>query len=228
MRTSESGHYPGGILAHLKPCRRERRRRCVLHFAAGPSLESLELFPHRSNAMRIAVLSPLSRALAPAALAACAAFGVSAGAKAAAGEVTHAIAMHGKPLWADDFIAAPYANPDAPKGGRLVRGLLGSFDSLNPLIVRGVAVQQIRGYGFERGYVYESLMTRGEDEAFTLYGLLAKSVETDGLRSYVTFHLDPAARFSDGQPVRAEDVLFSWALLRDHGRPNHRHYYAKV
>ncbi len=104
----------------------------------------------------------------------------------------------------------------------MVQGILGAFDSLNPLIVRGLAVQQIRGY------VVESLMARGNDEAFTLYGLLAKSVETDDARSYVTFHLDPKARFSDGQPVTAEDVVFSWALLRDHGRPNHRQYYSKV
>jgi peptide/nickel transport system substrate-binding protein len=136
--------------------------------------------------------------------------------------------MHGAPALPANYSHMPYANPDAPKGGRLVQGLLGSFDSLNPLIVRGVAVQQIRGYGFERGYVYESLMARGDDEAFTLYGLLADSVETDDIRSYVTFHLDAKARFSDGQPVRAEDVLFSWALLRDHGRPNHRQYYSKV
>jgi peptide/nickel transport system substrate-binding protein len=136
--------------------------------------------------------------------------------------------MHGAPALRADYSHMPYANPDAPKGGRLVQGLLGTFDSLNPLIVRGLAVQQIRGYGFERGYVLESLMARGDDEAFTLYGLLAKSVETDDVRSYVTFHLDPLARFSDGQPVRAEDVLFSWALLRDHGRPNHRQYYSKV
>ena len=136
--------------------------------------------------------------------------------------------MHGAPALAADFTHMPYANPDAPKGGRLVQGLLGTFDSLNPLIVRGIAVQQVRGLGFERGYVYESLMTRGDDEAFTLYGLLASSVETDDARDYVTFHLDPKARFSDGEPVTAEDVLFSWALLRDHGRPNHREYYSKV
>jgi peptide/nickel transport system substrate-binding protein len=140
----------------------------------------------------------------------------------------YAIAMHGAPALPANYSHMPYTNPDAPKGGRLVQGLLGTFDSLNPLIVRGIAVQQIRGFGFERGYVYESLMTRGDDEAFTLYGLLAKSVETDDRRTYVTFHLDPLARFSDGKPVRADDVLFSWALLRDHGRPNHRQYYAKV
>jgi peptide/nickel transport system substrate-binding protein len=130
--------------------------------------------------------------------------------------------MHGEPALAADFSYMPYANPDAPKGGRLVWGMLGSFDSLNPFIVRGVALQQVRGY------VVESLLTRGNDEAFTLYGLLAKSVETDDSRTYVTFHLDPHARFSDGQPVRAEDVVFSFALLRDHGRPNHRQFYSKV
>jgi peptide/nickel transport system substrate-binding protein len=90
------------------------------------------------------------------------------------------------------------------------------------MIVRGLAVQQIRGF------VVESLMTRGNDEAFTLYGLLARSVETDDARSHVTFHLDPKARFADGKPVTAEDVVFSWALLRDRGRPNHRQYYSKV
>jgi peptide/nickel transport system substrate-binding protein len=135
---------------------------------------------------------------------------------------SYAIAMHGAPALPADFSHMPYANPDAPKGGRLVWGILGTFDSLNPLIVRGLAIQQIRGF------VVESLMARGNDEAFTLYGLLARSVETDDARSYVTFHLDPRARFSDGKPVLADDVLFSWALLRDKGRPNHRQYYAKV
>src|SRR5947208_8883982 len=135
---------------------------------------------------------------------------------------SNAIAMHGAPALSAGFTHMPYANPDAPKGGRLVWGLLGTFDSLNPMIVRGLAIQQVRGF------VVESLMARGNDEAFTLYGLLAKTVETDDARSYVTFHLDPRARFSDGQPVLAEDVLFSWALLRDKGRPNQRQDYAKV
>jgi len=135
---------------------------------------------------------------------------------------SHALAMHGAPALSPGFTHMPYANPDAPKGGRLVWGVLGTFDSLNPLIVRGLAVQQMRGY------VVESLMARGNDEAFTLYGQLAKSVETDDARSYVTFHLDPKARFADGTPVTAEDVLFSWALLRDRGRPNLRQYYSKV
>ena len=144
------------------------------------------------------------------------------GAAPAAGEPAPAIAMHGRPALPTGFTHQPYANPDAPKGGRMVQGLIGTFDSLNPFIVKGIAVQQVRGY------VVESLMARGNDEPFTLYGLLARSVETDDARSYVTFHLDPDARFSDGRPVRAEDVLFSWALMRDKGRPNHRLYYAKV
>jgi peptide/nickel transport system substrate-binding protein len=135
---------------------------------------------------------------------------------------SYAIAMHGAPALPADFSHLPYANPGAPKGGRLNWRLPGTFDSLNPLIVRGIALQQIRGF------VVESLMARGNDEPFTLYGLLANSVETDDARSYVIFHLDPRARFSDGQPVLADDVLFSWALLRDHGRPNHRQFYAKV
>ena len=130
--------------------------------------------------------------------------------------------MHGTPAWPEGFTRLPYANPNAPKGGRLVQGVLGTFDSLNPFIVKGIAPPAIRGY------VVESLMARGYDEPFTLYGLIARGVETDAERSYVTFHLDPAAKFSDGAPVTAEDVIFSWQLLRDKGRPNHRTYYAKV
>ncbi len=130
--------------------------------------------------------------------------------------------MHGAPALPEGFTRLPYADPAAPKGGRLVQGVLGTFDSLNPLIVKGIAPPSIRGY------VIESLMARGYDEPFTLYGLIARAIETDAQRSYVTFHLDPAAKFSDGKPVTAEDIIFSWQLLRDKGRPNHRTYYAKV
>ncbi len=130
--------------------------------------------------------------------------------------------MHGEPALADGFKAFRYVNPNAPKGGRLSEGIIGTFDSLNPLVVKGLAVSHMRGY------VIESLLVRGYDEPFTLYGLLARSVETDPERTYVTFTLDPAARFSDGRPVTPEDVVFSWQLLRDKGRPNYRTYYAKV
>lgn len=141
---------------------------------------------------------------------------------AGASEPRHAIAMHGEPAYGAGFKHFRYANPDAPKGGRLTQAFVGSFDSLNPLIVRGNAFQQMRGY------VIESLLARGYDEPFTLYGLIAERVETDEDRSHVVFHLDARARFSDGVPITPDDVLFSWRLLRDKGRPNHRTYYSKV
>jgi len=141
---------------------------------------------------------------------------------AIAGGPQHGIAMHGEPAYAPGFSHFRYANPDAPKGGRLTQASVGTFDSLNPLIVRGNAFQYVRGF------VIESLLARGFDEPFTLYGLIAERVETDDERTHVTFHLNPLARFSDGKPVTAEDVLFSWRILRDKGRPNHRGYYSKV
>ncbi len=141
---------------------------------------------------------------------------------ARADDAHHALAMHGEPAWPADFSHPSYANPAAPKGGQLVQGVLGTFDSLNPFIVKGLPAANIRSY------VVESLLARGYDEPFTLYGLLAQSVATDAARSSVTFTLNPAARFSDGKPVTAADVIFSWELLRDHGRPNYRIYYVKA
>jgi len=156
-------------------------------------------------------------ALALAALGALDAFGQTPSAQA-----KHAIAMHGEPALPDGFTQLRYANPSALKGGRLVQGIVGTFDTLNPFVVKGLAAQSIRGY------VIESLLARGYDEPFTLYGLLARSVETDAARTYVTFTLDLNARFSDGKPVTPDDVIFSWQLLRDKGKPNFRIYYAKV
>src|SRR5262249_6270220 len=113
--------------------------------------------------------------------------------QAHAGEPRHAIAMHGAPALPEGFTRLPYAAPAAPRAGLVLHGVLGPFDSLNPLIVRGIAPPSIRGY------VIESLMARGYDEPFTLYGLIARAIETDAQRSYVTFYLDPAAKFSDGK-----------------------------
>jgi peptide/nickel transport system substrate-binding protein len=132
------------------------------------------------------------------------------------------LAMHGQPREAEGFGHFPYANPDAPKGGRAVFAVQGSFDSLNPLIVKGAPSEGVREY------VYESLLARAQDEPFTLYGLIAEKVETPADRSFVEFTLNPAAKFSDGTPITVEDVIFSHGLLRDHGRPNHRSYYKKV
>ncbi|MGB3022642.1 MAG: extracellular solute-binding protein [Methyloceanibacter sp.] len=132
------------------------------------------------------------------------------------------IAMHGEPGEPPGFAHFAYVNPDAPKGGRLTLAKRGSFDSLNPLIVKGVGAEGVREY------VYESLLARAYDEPFSLYGLIAETVETPPDRSFVEFTLNPAAKFSDGAPITVEDVIFSHQLLRDHGRPNHRSYYQKV
>src|SRR5215469_4269676 len=132
------------------------------------------------------------------------------------------IAMHGMPKYGEAFAHFDYVNPDAPKGGVLRLGALGSFDSLNPFIVKGAPAAGMREY------VYETLLARSYDEPFSLYGLIAGSVETPADRSSVTFQIRPEARFADGTPITPEDVLFSYSLLKSKGRPNHRTYYAKV
>ncbi|KAB2939478.1 MAG: extracellular solute-binding protein [Hyphomicrobium sp.] len=137
-------------------------------------------------------------------------------------EPVHGIALYGTPKQPPGFAHFSYVDSHAPKGGRLVLGAFGSFDSLNPLIVKGVAANGIRDF------TIESLMARGLDEPFTLYGLIAESVEVPADRSSITFHLNPKARFSDGAPITADDVLFSFELLKAKGRPNHRTYFAKV
>ncbi len=130
--------------------------------------------------------------------------------------------MHGQPKYGAAFPHLNYVNPDAPKGGTLRLAVLGSFDSLNPFIIKGAPASGMREY------VYETLLARSYDEPFSLYGLIAESVETPEDRSSVTFQIRPEARFADGTPVTPEDVLFSWSLLKSKGRPNHRIYYAKV
>lgn len=137
-------------------------------------------------------------------------------------EPRHAIAMHGEPKYQQGYSHFGYVDPGAPKGGRLSLSVLGTFDSLNPLIVRGVAAAGLRGY------VYESLLMRALDEPFSLYGHIAETVETPDDRSWVAFAITDKARFSDGKPITVDDVIFSHALLRDKGRPNHRFYYSKV
>jgi len=141
---------------------------------------------------------------------------------AVAAEPVHGIAMHGSPKHPPGFAHLPYVNPDAPKGGRLALGALGSFDSLNPFIIKGVSPGNLRDY------VYESLLARSGDEPFTLYGLIAESIELAEDRSAVTFHLRAEARFSDGRPITPDDVLFSLELLKDKGWPYHRAHYSKV
>ena len=130
--------------------------------------------------------------------------------------------MHGDPREQPDFQNFSYANPEAPKGGRARFAKQGSYDSLNPFIVKGVSGDGVREY------VYETLMARAYDEPFTLYGLIAETVETPPDRSWVEFTLNPKAKFSDGTPISVDDVIFSHTVLKDRGRPNHRSYYSKV
>ncbi len=145
-----------------------------------------------------------------------------ASAGAAAAEPAHGIAMYGSPALPPDFVSLPYVNPDAPKGGQIVLSEIGSFDSLNPFILKGSSVFGQRMYG------YESLMGRSWDEPFTLYGLLAESVETGPNREWVEFTLRPEATFSDGSPVTVEDVLWSFETLGTKGHPRYHTAWDKV
>lgn len=135
-------------------------------------------------------------------------------------EPKQAIAMHGEPALPADFDHFPYADPKAPEGGSVTYGVVGTFDSLNPFVLKGMRTTARGLWDPQFGnLVFESLMIRSADEPFTLYGLLAKSVEMDDDRTFIQFNLDSRARWSDGEPVTADDVIFSFELLRDHGRP---------
>ncbi len=137
-------------------------------------------------------------------------------------EPKHGIAMYGEPALPPDFVSLPYANPDAPKGGKIVFGESGGFDSLNPFIVKGATPAGLSGL------TVETLLGRSYDEAFTLYGLLAESVDTDDARSYVEFTLREGAKFSDGAPVTPEDVLWSFEKLGVEGSPRYAGAWAKI
>lgn len=141
---------------------------------------------------------------------------------AATGAPRHAIAMYGEPALPPDFVALPYANPDAPKGGTMVFGETGGFDSLNPYILKGRAPWAVQTL------VFEPLMARNWDEPFTLYGLLAESVEVDEAGTWVEFTLRPEAKFSDGSPVTVEDVIWSMQTLAEKGLPRYSTAWKKV
>ncbi|MFW1677836.1 extracellular solute-binding protein [Pontibacter sp. JAM-7] len=133
----------------------------------------------------------------------------------------HGIAMHGDLKYAAGFSHFDYTNPDAPKGGKVVQSSIGTFDSFNPFIIKGTPADDI-------GLIYDSLLTRAQDEPFSLYGLLAESLEVPDDRSWIIFNLNPSAKFSDGQPVTAADVVYTFTLLREQGAPFFRAYYADI
>ena len=140
--------------------------------------------------------------------------------EASIAEPRHAIAMQGEPALPADFTHFPYANPDAPKGGDVTYCVIGSFDNLNPFIIKSLRTTA-RGmidtiYG---NLVFEPLMQRNAAEPFSLYGLLAESIDITPDRKVATFNLNPAAKWSDGQPVTPEDVLFTYEVYTEKGRP---------
>ena len=136
----------------------------------------------------------------------------------------HGLAMHGKLKYSEDFSHFEYTNPIAPKGGTLKLAVVGdNFDSFNPYIIKGVPAAGV-------GYLYQSLTAHAQDEAFSEYGLIAEKVFMPEDRSSVTFFINPKAKFSDGSPIRAEDVEFSFTTLTTHDQvnPGYASYYADV
>lgn len=135
-------------------------------------------------------------------------------------EPKHAIAMQGEPALPPDYTHFDYVNPDAPKGGNITYCVVGSFDNLNPFILKSLRTTARGMMDLNYGnLVFEPLMQRNYDEAFSLYGLLADSVDMDPERKSIEFHLNPNAKWSDGEPVTPEDVLFTYDVFTDKGRP---------
>ncbi len=137
-------------------------------------------------------------------------------------EPMHGIAMYGDPALPPDFVSLPQVNPDAPKGGSFRWGEAGSYDSFNPYVTKGRAATGISTL------TVETLMGRNYDEAFSLYGLLAESIDTDAGRTYAEFTLRPEARFSDGSPVTVEDVIWSMETLGTQGNPRYAGAWKKI
>lgn len=142
----------------------------------------------------------------------------------------HALSMHGDVALPTDFSHFPYTNPDAPKGGAITYGVVGTFDSLNPFVLKSMRTTA-RGLFLDGDYgnlVFEPLMQRSRDEPFTLYGLLAEKVETDPERKWVEFTLNPRAKWSDGQPVTVDDVIFTYKILTEKGRPPYSNRMSRI
>ncbi|MDQ3597624.1 MAG: ABC transporter substrate-binding protein, partial [Pseudomonadota bacterium] len=134
----------------------------------------------------------------------------------------HALTLYNEPpKYPADFKHVDYVNPDAPKGGTFRVSSMGSFDSLNPFISKGVPADDI-------GLIYDTLAQQSLDEPITEYGLVAGKIEKAPDNSWVRFYIRPEARFHDGHPIRAEDVVFSFQTLMKDGSPIFKTYYADV
>ncbi|GAB4360211.1 MAG: extracellular solute-binding protein [Gammaproteobacteria bacterium] len=136
-------------------------------------------------------------------------------------EPVHAIAMHGKPKYGPAFRHFDYVNPDALKGGTVRLASIGSFDSLNQFIIKGQSADGL-------GSIYDTLTVASADEPFTRYGLLAESMEVPADRSWVIFNLREEARWHDGKPVTADDVIFTFETIRRDGSPQLKFYYTGI
>lgn len=134
---------------------------------------------------------------------------------------SHGIAMHGDMKYSADFSHFDYVNPSAPKGGSVTLAAYGTFDSFNGDIVKGDAAKYLN-------LIYDTLMVQSMDEPFTMYGLVAEKVEYPEDRSWITFHINPSARFQDGKSITAEDVVFTFNTLMEKGAPYYKAYYADV
>ena len=146
----------------------------------------------------------------------------------ASAEPVRGLAMHGAPAVQGNE-PLTYVNPDAPKGGEITYGVIGTFDSLNPWVLKSMRTTARGMNEPEFGQLtYESLMMRSRDEPFTVYGLLAETVEIDDGRSEMTFNLHPDATWSDGVPVTPEDVIFTFDLLNEKGRPPYNRRMSKI
>ncbi|WP_410480796.1 extracellular solute-binding protein [Pseudomonas plecoglossicida] len=134
----------------------------------------------------------------------------------------HALTLYDEPpKYPADFKHFDYVNPEAPKGGTFRQSSFGGFDSLNPFINKGVSAENI-------SIIYDTLMRQSQDEPFTEYGLVAGKIEKAPDNSWVRFYLRPEARFHDGHPLRADDVVFTFNALIKDGAPLYRQYYADV
>lgn len=142
----------------------------------------------------------------------------------------HALSMHGDVALPAGFTHFPYANPDASKGGTLAMGVVGTFDSLNPFVLKSMrtTARGLFGDADFGNMVFETLMQRSRDEPFTLYGLLAETVAVGPDRKWVEFTLNPKAKWSDGQPVTVEDVLFTYDILTEKGRPPYNNRMSRI
>lgn len=138
-----------------------------------------------------------------------------------AGSWSDGLSMYGDLKYEGGFKHFEYVNPDAPKGGEFRQAGIGSFDSLNPFIIKGNAAT-----GISR--IYDSLLQQSLDEPFSLYGLIAAQVKVADDIGSVSFRINPKARFQDGSPITAKDVKFSFDLLINEGAPNFRSYYSGV